>query len=132
MGDWKLSWGTDFIAFDDATMGAGDRSSVVECGILGGGAGCVQVFFPWGQFGGPAAGSLELVDNTGASIDFVRWGGNTDAPAHGGAWQDSPAALTTPATGDSVGRRESAGDTDRAADWCTQASTSGSANGTCR
>jgi hypothetical protein len=121
LGDFALRWSAaeDGVAYieEDLTIAAAARA------LLGAGA------MPWG---GAAAGSLEVVDNTGRSVDFVRWGGSAAQPSAGGQWTDAGAPIPQTASGDALGRLEWESDTDSAGDWCKQAPTPGQLNGICQ
>jgi hypothetical protein len=121
--DWYMRWNGGGIIFSNLTMTAGDRIDMGEQ-IAGY---CISQYglpsstsYPWGFYTGPAAGFVDLVDPTGRSVDFVRWGGNVAAPYPGGAWTET-SALSTPAEAKSLGRFNAATpDTNSAGDWCQQ------------
>ncbi|HEV8325310.1 MAG TPA: lamin tail domain-containing protein, partial [Myxococcota bacterium] len=76
------------------------------------------------------SGAADLVDDTLAGVDFVRWGGDATAPTAPGAWTES-VTLPTPANDVESLSRSSAFDTDDAADFCRTSASPGAANDPC-
>ena len=70
---------------------------------------------PW-TVGGGGFASLQN-SATGGGIDFVRWGGSSQAPPAGTAFTDSRGSLPAPAAGQSLGRDMNLTDTDTREDW---------------
>lgn len=121
---FALSVGSMGGTFGDETLAPGERRHIPDCGLTSP-AGCMS----FGFLTFAANASAELVDWTGRSVDFVRWGTSTAAPTTGGTWNGG--SVPQPAAGQSVARKSGVADSNSASDWCLQASTPGNANGPC-
>ncbi|MBN2489530.1 MAG: hypothetical protein JXQ29_01585 [Planctomycetes bacterium] len=86
----------------------GSGASGPNCLFLG-------VALPWAS----GVGGFASLRNApaGGGVDFVRWGGSTEAPPAGTAFVDGRGPLPAPAAGQSLGRDMFATDTDTREDW---------------
>ena len=77
-----------------------------------------------------SAGAAELLDASGASVDFVRWGDSTVAPTYITAANWTGPNPAGPASGYTLGRDSNSTDTDSGSDWYSQFPSLGSQNAT--
>ncbi len=68
-------------------------------------------------------GSCSLLTRDGRGMDFVRWGGSTEAPPSATSWMETT-TLSTPQSTESLARHLTGTDRNSSNDWCIQSPTS--------